>query len=964
MANTAQIILTLVDKATASLNNVEKSVGKLEQNVNKSNASMKKLESTAKKVGAAIAAAFAGGKVVSVAADFEDLRDSLSAVEGSVSAGATAFEKISDFATSTQFSVQDLTKAYIKLKANGVDPTNYGLQNMDELMTMFTDTAAITTDQIGALEAMSDLFSRTTAGGLGLEDLNRLADRGVPVFDMLQKTLGKNRLQLSDLGKSADGAKLILRALSNEINDRFGGATESRMDNLSTAMSNFGIAMDLAGDRFFRELGPALAELINALSRGITIITPFIGAIGDLIARFDLVIPAVAGLTLAFGTLIRTGLIKASVALMGVAERVATAGAASYNAAGQIIMVDKAFTTTQLAAIKLGKGLGIVATGFIYLNKVAKLAGVVGIIISILSLFVDWEKALNLVAQGWLYVKRAAMQAMDFLGLGDWSENIAQATEDLEKLKQEYDEIGKEVEDYSEVIEDNTAVIEENTGVTDEYKEELGKLENQVEKVEKAFTDYQKTLLNEVKLAGKSNDERREATEIMKAQEALAKSLGKTIEELTEAEKEQAETFVKGQLAKIRAAEDAADAIRKLEEDRKQFTQRTDQILEQSYLKYATEVERIEYEKQQFLQRARELGLENAKGTLDALAAYDKDIAQKQIEIAREKHREIIDFSNRALESQKDSYDIYTDRIRELNEALNDDLIASEIDKDAVLRQINKDYADAVTKEYDDLYGLLDEKIKEFTGLTSKEFGILEEVVQLTFGVNITDIIKQTFAAGIRSILGFRTQGANELGGFAGQTPGIFGPISSTIEGTFLQTGLSAIGSFVSNALGSLGGLASGIFSLFGGVGDFLGSTFGGAFRSISGAIGSLFGGGGGGGGGIGGFLSAAGSAIFGPIGGFVGSLFGGLFADGGYIRPGTIGVVGEQGPELVQGPASVFSNSDSQGMLGGDNINITFQVNAIDASGFDTMLVQKKALITDLVRSAVENRPSRQGAF
>src|SRR5210317_1460880 len=87
--------------------------------------------------------------IVATTARFEDLRTSLASVTGSAEAGAEAFDFISKFATQTQFGIEDLSRSFIKLKAAGITPT-------EELLNVFTNTAAITTDQIGSLEAITD----------------------------------------------------------------------------------------------------------------------------------------------------------------------------------------------------------------------------------------------------------------------------------------------------------------------------------------------------------------------------------------------------------------------------------------------------------------------------------------------------------------------------------------------------------------------------------------------------------------------------------------------------------------------------------------------------------------------------------------------------------------------------------------------------------------------------------------
>ena len=203
-----------------------------------------KFESTSKRsmvgVAAAVAgvtAAFAGlRRGLGVAADFQDLQSSLSTVFGGLDQGADAFQRVTDIASQTQFQVQDITKAFIQLKGAGVEPTK------DIIMT-FANAAAITTDQLGAFQAAISLISRTTAGGLGLEELERLGDRGIPVYDILNEKLGITRLQISEVGKTARGAEKIIAALGEGINERFGDALSNRISNTNQRISNFNDAV-------------------------------------------------------------------------------------------------------------------------------------------------------------------------------------------------------------------------------------------------------------------------------------------------------------------------------------------------------------------------------------------------------------------------------------------------------------------------------------------------------------------------------------------------------------------------------------------------------------------------------------------------------------------------------------------------------------------------------------------------
>lgn len=110
----------------------------------------------------------------------------------------------------------------------------------------------------------------------------------------------------------------------------------------------------------------------------------------------------------------------------------------------------------------------------------------------------------------------------------------------------------------------------------------------------------------------------------------------------------------------------------------------------------------------------------------------------------------------------------------------------------------------------------------------------------------------------------------------------------------------------------------------------------GGFIEDIFGGISGLFKGGGSGGGGLGGFL------------GGIGDFFGGFFADGGRLKPGQFGVVGERGPELAYaGNAPMNITPDFGG--GAAPITINMNVQTPDVRSFRQSQSQ---IAADMARS------------
>ncbi len=199
-------------------------------------------------------------KVAQVGMGFEDLKDSLNQVFGSMEAGDQAMKKVFKFAQTTPFQIEDATKAFIQLKSAGIEPS------MDMLQT-FADTASTSIDQLGAFESLIRIVQRSAAGGMGLEEINQLDDRGIPATKILTEALGKSRDELSEFGKTAEGAAEMVRLLIAGLETRFGGAMADKMDNLSTKSSNMSIAFKQLADAVFTGgLGERLKKLTDRLT--------------------------------------------------------------------------------------------------------------------------------------------------------------------------------------------------------------------------------------------------------------------------------------------------------------------------------------------------------------------------------------------------------------------------------------------------------------------------------------------------------------------------------------------------------------------------------------------------------------------------------------------------------------------------------------------------------------------------
>jgi len=79
-----------------------------------------------------------------------------------------------------------------------------------------------------------------------------------------------------------------------------------------------------------------------------------------------------------------------------------------------------------------------------------------------------------------------------------------------------------------------------------------------------------------------------------------------------------------------------------------------------------------------------------------------------------------------------------------------------------------------------------------------------------------------------------------------------------------------------------------------------------------------------------------------------------GSFASGGAVSKGNPILVGENGPEMFVPNQSGQITQSARG-TGGGSTNVTFNINTVDASGFEELLVRSRGTITQLINNAVK---------
>ena len=254
---------TALDRTKTQTQNTTKGVGGL-------GAALKRLGPIIATTTAAFAAFRVGKGIADTGDQFEALRISLNKLAGGEAQGAEFFNEIRVFAETTPFQLEDVTKAFIALKSNGIEPNN-------RMMTAFGDAASLALNPLEAFNAMVRITQRAAGGGLGLVELEQIATQGIPVFKILEDEISKTRLELSELGKTSEGADIIMQALISGLEKRFGGIMGERMQLLSTEISNLEIAFKGLQNTIFegglgdmlKNVAASMREFVNATNDAI-----------------------------------------------------------------------------------------------------------------------------------------------------------------------------------------------------------------------------------------------------------------------------------------------------------------------------------------------------------------------------------------------------------------------------------------------------------------------------------------------------------------------------------------------------------------------------------------------------------------------------------------------------------------------------------------------------------------------
>ena len=176
-----------------------------------------------------------GAVALKSAADLETLQTSFVSLTGGVEQAGAMVKQLNEFTATTPFQLEAVAKSARQLIASGTK-----IEDVNEQLRFLGDIAATSGSSIDEIAA---IFAKVNAKGkVELENLNQLAERGIPIFTALSEATGLAANELGAGAVSVEEFNRVLKSFSDE-----GGFAAGSMERLSqTAAGKFSTALDNA----------------------------------------------------------------------------------------------------------------------------------------------------------------------------------------------------------------------------------------------------------------------------------------------------------------------------------------------------------------------------------------------------------------------------------------------------------------------------------------------------------------------------------------------------------------------------------------------------------------------------------------------------------------------------------------------------------------------------------------------
>ncbi len=173
-----------------------------------------------------------GTSIIQTGAKFETLAIQLKAVMGSSEGAGRALEWVKEFTLATPYQLEQVTNAFVKLKAMGLNPMSGALQAVADA-TSYLGGSAETMNSL--VLALGKSF---TIGKMSMEEMRMMMEKGVPVIDILADKLEVSTGEILKMSSAGKIGRDEIGLLIDAMREMYGGASAELMNTFTGKWSN------------------------------------------------------------------------------------------------------------------------------------------------------------------------------------------------------------------------------------------------------------------------------------------------------------------------------------------------------------------------------------------------------------------------------------------------------------------------------------------------------------------------------------------------------------------------------------------------------------------------------------------------------------------------------------------------------------------------------------------------------
>jgi tape measure domain-containing protein len=228
--NTVEIILAAKDQASKVTRQAFSSIQ------NTANSAMSTIKTSATVASAAVMAVSAAvGKMgIDFNAGMEQSQIAWETLLGSADEAKKTIDDLLKLGAQTPFEFEGLDKSAKLLNMAGFE----GDKLKNTLVAVGDAVSAVGGGQEELQGVSMALFQMSAKGKVSAEEMNQLAERGIPAWDLIAKKMGKSTRELMDMSQNGElFADKVIPMLVEGMGDRFGGAMEKQSKTYKGLMS-------------------------------------------------------------------------------------------------------------------------------------------------------------------------------------------------------------------------------------------------------------------------------------------------------------------------------------------------------------------------------------------------------------------------------------------------------------------------------------------------------------------------------------------------------------------------------------------------------------------------------------------------------------------------------------------------------------------------------------------------------